>query len=258
MSNKSTATINLEVIQQSNYFISYAKRTVANDIKQTKKLTFDTITAITSLAVSFYVANNSKSELNIINLSDNTINYKKLRGRILDSIFNVQQLEELQSSAGRVIYNKIKAGLLIFEFNLSKLCKLWKNYKSQENGESLFIQEVYQIVESYQSLTKILALGKNESIHKKSEDEQKTTDSDSESSDTESSDTESLESDTESESTKSLYNKVSTDINHIINLLEKSESIDVDTIDVLTVGIRKISGIIAKSVNLESVKTQAN
>lgn len=250
MKNESTATINLEVVQQSNYFISYAKKTVANDIKQTKKLTFDTITAITSLAVSFYVANNSKSDLNIINLNDNTINYKKLRARILDSIFNVQQLEELQSSAGRVIYNKIKAGLLIFEFNLSKLCKLWKTYKNQENGESLFIQEVYQIVESYQSLTKILTLGKNESIRKQSEDEQKIADSDSESLE--------QESDTESESSKSLFNRVSTDINHIVNLLERAESIDLDTIDVLTVGIRKISGLIAKSVNLESVKTQAN
>ena len=252
---KNVNTINLEVVQQSDFFIKYAKKTLAYDIKQTQRLTFDTITAITSLAVSFYVANNSKSDLNIINLNDNTINYKKLRARILDSIFNVQQLEELQSSAGRVIYNKIKAGLLIFEFNLSKLCKIWKECKGKDNGESLFIQEVYSIVESYQSLTKILALGKNESIHKKSEDERKTTDSDSESESSESS--ESLESDTESESNKSLFNKVSTDINHIVNLLEKAESIDLDTIDILTVGIRKISGLIAKSVNLESVKTQA-
>ena len=218
--------INLDSINQSNSFIAYAKKSLNNDITQSKKLTTESITSIICLAVSLYMNNDSASEYSIFKKDSLEVSESRLRTRILDSIFTIKQKEELQDSTGRVIYNKIKAGLIIFNKDFKTLCDLWSQAK-QSNGDSEFINRVRELVESYGSMTKVLKLGKAESQGNESESD----------SQDETQENESIQ--------KSLYNKVNNDFNHIINLLEKSESLDSDLLTMVTTNIKKISEVVS-------------
>lgn len=218
--------INLDSINQSNSFIAYAKKSLNNDISQSKKLTTESITSIVCLSVSLYMNNDSASEYSIFKKDSLEVSESRLRTRILDSIFTIKQKEELQDSAGRVIYNKIKAGLIIFNKDFKTLCDLWLQAK-QGGGDSEFISKARELVESYGSMTKILKLNKSTAEANESEsDSQDETQED-----------ESIH--------KSLYNKVNTDFNHIINLLEKSESLDSDLLTMVTTNIKKISEVVS-------------
>lgn len=220
------AQINLDSINQSNSFIAYAKKSLNNDITQSKKLTTESITSVVCLSVSLYMNNDSASDYSIFKKDSLEVSESRLRTRILDSIFTIKQKEELQDSAGRVIYNKIKAGLIIFNKDFKTLCDLWLQAK-QGNGDSEFINKARELVESYGSMTKILKLGKAESQGNESESD----------SQDETQENESIQ--------KSVYNKVNTDFNHIINLLEKSESLDSDLLTMVTTNIKKISEVVS-------------
>lgn len=223
---KTQAQINLDSINQSNSFIAYAKKSLNNDIAQSKKLTTESITSVVCLSVSLYMNNDSASEYSIFKKDSLEVSESKLRTRILDSIFTIKQKEELQDSAGRVIYNKIKAGLIIFNKDFKTLCDLWLKAK-QGDGDSEFINRVRELVESYGSMTKILKLGKAEPQGNESESD----------SQDETQENESIQ--------KSVYNKVNNDFNHIINLLEKSESLDSDLLTMVTTNIKKISEVVS-------------
>ena len=116
------------------------------------------------------------------------------------------------------------------------MLKLWDSAR-KNNGDSEFIDSVRELVESYGSMTKILKLGKAESQSNESESE----------SDGETQENESIQ--------KSLYNKVNTDFNHILNLLEKAESLDADLLNMITTNIKKISGVVANHHKKEVAKT---
>lgn len=210
-------TFNLDSINQSKSFIDYAKQAIKKDIEQTKNLTFESICSVVCLSVSLY----KNYTADIINKKDSSINQNKLRTLILDSLFTVKDKKDLQDSQGRVIYNKIKAGLIIFNKDLHKLCKLWESLNKEETQESqaVFIAEVLKIVESYKSLTKILAIAKKEKKQTESESEStKTTESEvmEESEDMEDS----------TESTKSDYTRVNEALSLVIKLLDREEKRD--------------------------------
>lgn len=223
----SNAITNLQTINQSNDFIANAKKALRADMVNSRKLTLDSITAVTALSFSLFINNNPESDYSIYRTNSTEISERRLRKQLINAIFNKSQLEELQSSEGRVIYNKVKAGMIIFNKEFNKLGKLWREVTNSKD----YIAKVFTIVEGYGSLSKILKLGKNESIHKN-----QINDSDSESTpDSESSDTT-----TGATSRKSIYNKVSTDLTHILNLLEKADALDNDLIQLLNAGIQKI------------------
>lgn len=236
MTTKTQAQVNLDSINQSNNFIAYAKKSLNNDIAQSKKLTIESITSVVCLSVSLYINNDSASEYSILKKDSTDISESKLRTRILDSIFTIKQKEELQDSQGRVIYNKIKAGLIIFNKDFNDLLKLWDSAR-KNNGDSEFIKSVRSLVESYGSMTKILKLNKATAESNESESD----------SQDETQENESIQ--------KSLYNKVNTDFNHILNLLEKAESLDADLLNMITTNIKKISGVVANHHKKEFSKT---
>jgi hypothetical protein len=216
--HKDNKASNLQVVTNNKAFIEYAKLTIENDREVTKKLTFTTIASVVCLAVSFY----KKSTSEVLN-KDGGVNQNKLRSLILDSLFSIKEKKTLQSSNGRVIYNKIKAGLIVFNKDFSKLLKAWESYAKDENGESMrqFIDEVESIVESYKSLTKILDLTKKPKAKK----EESTTESESETLTDEVAESES-DSDEVAESTKSDYTRVNEALSLVIKLLDREEKRD--------------------------------
>ena len=115
-----TATLNLQTINQSNDFITNAKKALRADMINSRKLTPDSITAVAALSYSLFIHNNPDSDFSIYRVNSTEISESRLHQQLINSIFNKQQLEELQSSEGRVIYNKVRAGMIIFKDNLNR------------------------------------------------------------------------------------------------------------------------------------------
>lgn len=208
------ASNNLQVVTNNQAFIDYAKTTIILEQETIKELTFETVASIVCLAVSFY----KKSTSEVLN-KDGGVNQNKLRALILDSLFSIKEKKTLQSSTGRVIYNKIKAGLIVFNKDFSKLLKAWESFAKDEKSESMrqFIEEVQSIVKSYKSLTKILDLVKKPKAKK----EESATESESETLADEV-----AESDDVVESTKSDYTRVNEALSIVIKLLDREEKRD--------------------------------
>lgn len=221
------AITNLQTINQSNDFIANAKKALRADMVNSRKLTLDSITAVTALSFSLFIHNNPESDYSIYKPNSTEISESRLRKQLVNAIFNKQQLAELQTSEGRVIYNKVKAGMIVFFKEFNQLGKLWQ----EATDTSDYISKVYTVVEGYGSLSKILKLGKKESIRNS---ESSNAESDSESDNTTDS------TDMPTTSNKSVYNKVSTDLTHILNLIEKTDNLDNDLIQLLNAGIQKI------------------
>ena len=228
-----TATLNLQTINQSNDFIANAKKALRADMVNSRKLTLDSITAVAALSYSLFIHNNPDSDFSICRVNSTEISESRLRQRLINSIFNKQQLEELQSSEGRVIYNKVRAGMIVFKDNLNRFHALWHNAADSQD----FINKVFEVVESYGSLAKILKANKTSTQVAKSESE---------------SDTESTNGD--SAGNKSVYNKISTDLTHVLNLVEKSESLDLATIELIGAMYKKIAEAVAAKPSAKEVK----
>ena len=228
-----TATLNLHTINQSNDFIDNAKKALRNDMINSRKLTLDSITAVAALSYSLFIHNNPDSDFSIYRTNSTEISESRLRQQLINSIFNKQQLEELQSSEGRVIYNKVRAGMIVFKYNLNRFHALWHDATDSQD----FINKVFEVVESYGSLAKILKANKTSTQVAKSESE---------------SDTESTNGD--SAGNKSVYNKISTDLTHVLNLVEKSESLDLATIELIGAMYKKIAEAVAAKPATKEVK----
>ena len=127
------ATLNLQTINQSDDFIANAKKALRADMVNSRKLTLDSITAVAALSYSLFIHNNPDSDFLIYRVNSTEISESRLRQQLINSIFNKQQLEELQSSEGRVIYNKVCAGMIIFKDNLNRFHALWHNTKTKYN-----------------------------------------------------------------------------------------------------------------------------
>lgn len=228
-----TATLNLQTINQSNDFITNAKKALRADIINSRKLTLDSITAVAALSYSLFIHNNPDSDFSIYRVNSTEISESRLRQQLINSIFNKQQLEELQSSEGRVIYNKVRAGMIVFRDNLNRFHALWHDATDSQN----FINKVFEVVESYGSLAKILKANKTSTQVAESESE---------------SDTESTNGN--SAGNKSVYNKISTDLTHVLNLVEKSESLDLATIELIGAMYKKIAEAVAAKPVTKEVK----
>lgn len=227
-----TATLNLQVINQSNDFIANAKKALRADMVNSRKLTLDSITAVATLSYSLFIHNNPDSDFSIYRTNSTEISESRLRQQLINSIFNKQQLEELQSSEGRVIYNKVRAGMIVFKDNLNRFHALWHDATDSHD----FINKVFEIVESYGSLAKILKANKtsNQAGSQVAELES--------------------ESDVENTNNKSIYNKISTDLTHVLNLVEKSESLDLATIELIGAMYKKIAEAVAAKPSAKEVK----
>lgn len=232
-----TATLNLQTINQSNDFIANAKKALRADMVNSRKLTLDSITAVAALSYSLFIHNNPDSDFSIYRANSTEISESRLRQQLINSIFNKQQLEELQSSEGRVIYNKVRAGMIVFRDNLNRLHALWHDAADSQD----FINKVFEVVESYGSLAKILKANKTSNQASNQSDNQV------------------AESESESDSgsstgNKSIYNKISTDLTHVLNLVEKSESLDLATIELIGAMYKKIAEAVAAKPSTKEVK----
>lgn len=232
-----TATLNLQTINQSNDFIANAKKALRADMVNSRKLTLDSITAVAALSYSLFIHNNPDSDFSIYRANSTEISESRLRQQLINSIFNKQQLEELQSSEGRVIYNKVRAGMIVFRDNLNRLHALWHDAADSQD----FINKVFEVVESYGSLAKILKANKTSNQASNQSDNQV------------------AESESESDSgsstgNKSIYNKISTDLTHVLNLVEKSESLDLATIELIGAMYKKIAEVVAAKPSIKEVK----
>lgn len=230
-----TATLNLQTINQSNDFIANAKKALRADMINSRKLTLDSITAIAALSYSLFIHNNPDSDFSIYRVNSTEISESRLRQQLINSIFNKQQLEELQSSEGRVIYNKVRAGMIVFRDNLNRFHALWHDAADSQD----FINKVFEVVESYGSLAKILKANKtsNQAGGQVAESE-----------------SESDVVNTNETGNKSVYNKISTDLTHVLNLVEKSESLDLATIELIGAMYKKIAKAVAAKPSAKEVK----
>lgn len=226
-----TATLNLQTINQSNDFIANAKKALRADMINSRKLTLDSITAVAALSYSLFIHNNPDSDFSIYRVNSTEISESKLRQQLINSIFNKQQLEELQSSEGRVIYNKVRAGMIVFRDNLNRFHALWHDATDSQD----FINKVFEVVESYGSLAKILKANKTSTQVAKSESESDAVN-------------------TSEIGNKSVYNKISTDLTHVLNLVEKSESLDLATIELIGAMYKKIAEAVAAKPATKEVK----
>lgn len=231
------ATLNLQTINQSNDFIANAKKALRADMVNSRKLTLDSITAVAALSYSLFIHNNPDSDFSIYRVNSTEISDSRLRQQLINSIFNKQQLEELQSSEGRVIYNKVRAGMIVFRDNLNRFHALWHDAADSQD----FINKVFEVVESYGSLAKILKANKtsnqasNQIAESESESDAKNTNGDS-------------------AGNKSVYNKIYTDLTHVLNLVEKSESLDLATIELIGAMYKKIAEAVAAKPSIKEVK----
>lgn len=125
------ATLNLQTINQSDDFIANAKKALRADMVNSRKLTLDSITAVAALSYSLFIHNNPDSDFSIYRVNSTEISESRLHQQLINSIFNKQQLEELQSSKGRVIYNKVRAGMIIFKDNLNRFHALWHDAEAK-------------------------------------------------------------------------------------------------------------------------------
>lgn len=226
-----TATLNLQTINQSNDFIINAKKALRADMINSRKLTLDSITAVAALSYSLFIHNNPDSDFSICRANSTEISESRLRQQLINSIFNKQQLEELQSSEGRVIYNKVRAGMIVFKDNLNRFHALWHNATDSQD----FINKVFEVVESYGSLAKILKANKISTQVAESESESDAVN-------------------TGETGDKSVYNKISTDLTHVLNLVEKSESLDLATIELIGAMYKKIAEAVAAKPATKEVK----
>lgn len=238
-----TATLNLQTINQSNDFIANAKKALRTDMVNSRKLTLDSITAVAALSYSLFIHNNPDSDFSIYRVNSTEISESRLRQQLINSIFNKQQLEELQSSEGRVIYNKVRAGMIVFKNNLNRFHALWHDATDSQ----YFINKVFEVVESYGSLAKILKANKT-SNQASNQAGNQVAESESESDTEDSTDTGS------STGNKSVYNKISTDLTHVLNLVEKSESLDLATIELIGAMYKKIAEAVAAKPSTKEVK----
>lgn len=238
-----TATLNLQTINQSNDFIANAKKALRADMINSRKLTLDSITAVAALSYSLFIHNNPDSDFSIYRANSTEISESRLRQQLINSIFNKQQLEELQSSEGRVIYNKVRAGMIVFRDNLNRLHALWHDAADSQD----FINKVFEVVESYGSLAKILKANKTSNQAGNQASNQagsRVAESESESDVVNTNET----------GNKSVYNKISTDLTHVLNLVEKSESLDLATIELIGAMYKKIAKAVAAKPSAKEVK----
>ena len=237
---------NINYVNLYNSFTSQARSAIAEEIKQSQQLTFKTVASIAALCVAVVLKDSPDSKNSVVKTGSITVSESKLRNVILESLYpNIKERKQLNTSEGRPIYNKIRAALILFSKEQKRLFKLWYScYNNKVESTSLedFTSGVLAIVESYKSLTKILNIAKKKQDSKQGDNE------------SESDSTSQAQQAPESVSNKSLYNKISTDLTHIVNLLEKADKLDNETLTMLTAGVAKISEVIKAKTQ---VKIQA-
>lgn len=241
---------NINYINLFNSFTAQAKNAIADEVKQSQQLTFKTVASITALCVAVVLKDSPDTKNSVVKTGSITVSESKLRNVILESLYpNIKERKQLNTSEGRPIYNKIRASLILFSKEQKRLFKLWSScYNNKVESTSLeeFTAGVLAVVESYKSLTKILNIAKKKQDAKQAD------------TDTESDSNEQPKTASESVSNKSLYNKISTDLTHIVNLLEKADSLDNETLAMITAGVAKISEVIkAKTQTKKATKKVA-
>lgn len=238
----------INYINLYNSFTAQAKSAIQEEVKQTQQLTFKTVASITALCVAVVLKDSPDKKNSVVKTGSITVSEFKLRNVILESLYpNIKERKQLNTSAGRPIYNKIRAALILFHKDQKKLFKLWFScYNNKIESSSLedFTSGVLAIVESYKSLTKILEIAKKRQNSKANIDNESDSANQSQ-----------TQQASESVSNKSLYNKLSTDLTHVINLIEKAESLDGETLQMVLAGVAKISEVIkAKTQDKKATK----
>lgn len=178
----------------------------------TRNATLHTIATCVNLLTYIYVSNGYESKDSIIKSNSQELNENRARKALAESIFGKEK-SQLQNSAGRVIYNKLKAAIIVFNENRSKLINGLTSVNINSTNPAELLTKAESIVNSYESLAKILAKAKGAKAASISS-VKVTTDSDS-------------DSDSNPESNKTEYERIQTAFTQILNRLGKVQKSDI-------------------------------
>lgn len=173
-----------------------------------------TVAACVNLLTYIYVSNGYESKDSIIKSNSQELNENKARKALSESIFGKEK-SQLQNSAGRVIYNKLKAAIIVFSENRSKLINGLSANNINSANPSELLAKAESIVNSYESLAKILAKTKSAKAAGISSIKV-TANSDSDS-----------DSDSSPESNKTEYERIQMAFTQILNRLGKVQKADI-------------------------------
>lgn len=171
-----------------------------------------TVATCVNLLTYIYVSNGYDSKDSIIKSNSQELNENKARKTLAESIFGKEK-SQLQNSTGRVIYNKLKSSIIVFNENRSKLINGLTPVNINSANPSELLAKTESIVNSYESLAKILAKTKNAKAANISSTKV-TADSDS-------------DSDSTPESNKTEYERIQMAFSQILNRLGKVQKSDI-------------------------------
>lgn len=180
----------------------------------TRNATLHTIANCVNLLTYLYVSNGYESKDSIIKSNSQELNETKARKTLAELIFGKEK-SQLQNSAGRVIYNKLKAAIIVFNENRGKLINGLTSVNINSTNPAELLTKAESIVNSYESLAKILAKAKSAKAANISS-VKVTADSDSDS-----------DSDSNPESNKTEYERIQTAFTQILNRLGKVQKSDI-------------------------------
>lgn len=203
-----------------------------------------TVATCVNLLTYIYISNGYESKDSIIKNNSQDLNENRARKALAESIFGKEK-SQLQNSAGRVIYNKLKASIIVFNENRSKLINGLTSVNINSANPSELLTKAESIVNNYESLAKILAKAKNAKAANISS-VKVTADSDS---------------DSISESNKTEYERIQTAFTQILNRLGKVQKSDItpDLIKMIESNIRNLDKALDRINTLKkfSYKTAA-
>lgn len=177
-----------------------------------RNATLHTVATCVNLLTYIYVSNGYESKDSIIKSNSQELNENKARKALAESIFGKEK-SQLQNSAGRVIYNKLKAAIIVFSENRSKLINGLSAININSANPSELLAKTESIVNNYESLAKILAKAKNTKAANIS-NIKVTADSGS-------------DSDSTPESNKTEYERIQMAFTQILNRLRKVQKADI-------------------------------
>lgn len=205
-------TMSNKVKSQLRVYANAAAEAFKAEEVVTRNAALHTVAACVNLLTYIYISNGYESKDSIIKSNSQELNENKARKALTESIFGKEK-SQLQNSAGRVIYNKLKAAIIVFNENRSNLTNGLTAVNINSTNPSELLAKAEFIVNNYESLAKILNKAKSAKaagINKI----KVTTDSDS-------------DSDSTPESNKTEYERIQMAFTQILNRLGKVQKADI-------------------------------
>lgn len=201
-----------KVKSQLRVYADAAAESFKNEEVVARNAALHTVATCVNLLTYIYVSNGYDSKDSIIKSNSQELNENKTRKILAEAIFGKEK-SQLQNSTGRVIYNKLKSSIIVFNENRSKLINGLTPVNINSANPSELLAKTESIVNSYESLAKILAKAKSAKAANIST-AKVTADSDS-------------DSDSTPESNKTEYERIQMAFAQILNRLGKVQKSDI-------------------------------